>query len=96
MGFGTLFAYRLRDQSRTATSRLVKKLYGQETSSGGHHYRRKGLLDEIPHRRLIRGVIVLREKDAPQVRGLLEELGCEIHERRVKLTPEDEQQLVNE
>jgi len=93
MAFGVLFAYRLRDQSRTATSRLVKKLYGQATSSAGHRYRRKGLLDGIPHRRLIRGVLVLRPKDAAAVRGLLEELDCEIHERRVELTPEDKDRL---
>lgn len=93
MAFGTLFAFRLKDQSTTATSRLSKKLYGQATSSGGYSYRRKGLLDEIPHRRLIRGVFVLREKDAPAVRRLLRELGCEIHERRVELTPADERAL---
>lgn len=87
---GTLFAFRLKDQSTTVTSRLVKKLYGQETSAGGHHYRRKGLLDDIPHRRLIRGVLVLREEDGPRVRRLLRELGCQIHERRVELTSADE------
>ena len=90
---GLLFAFRSRDQSRTATSRLAKKLYGQETSSGGYSYRRKGLLDGIPHRRLIRGVFLVRVHDGPPVRRLLQELGCETHVRRVILAPGDERVL---
>lgn len=90
---GMLFAFRLRNQSRTATSRFAKKLYGQATSSGGYSYRRKGLLDEIPHRRLIRGVFVVRTAHGPAVRRFLQELGCEVHVRRVILAPGDERAL---
>ena len=70
---------------------LVKKLYGQKTSShkGKYHYRRKGLLDEIPAHRLIRGVIIVREEDSEQVISFLEGYDTEVNIRRVELTPED-------
>lgn len=90
---GTLIAYRTDGASKTATSRVAQKLYGQDTKSRGYRIRRKGLLDGIPHVRLVRGVVVIREKDAQAVRKLLTELGCEIHERSVELTPADEAQL---
>lgn len=90
---GLLFAFRSRDASRTATSRVAKKLYGQATSSGGYEYRRKGLLDRVAHVRLIRGVFVVGLEDGPPVRRLLQELGCEVHVRRVILTPADERLL---
>ncbi len=59
---GTLLAFRLARYERDRASELVKNLYVQRTSShGGRYvYRRKGLLDEIPHVRLIRGVILVR------------------------------------
>ena len=90
---GRLIAYRTDGASTTATSRVAQKLYGQDTSSRGYRIRRRGLLEEIPHVRLIRGVIVIREKDAEAVRKLLTTLGCEIHERRVELTPADQTRL---
>ncbi len=55
-------------------SELVKRLVGQRTSSHGGKYvvRRKGLLDEVPHVRLIRGVILLRTVElAPEGRRAL-------------------------
>lgn len=93
---GVLIAYRLpAGSSNTAYGNLVKKLYGQETSAQGgrYRYRRRGLLNGIPHRRLIRGVLIVREEDARKVVGLLRELGAEVHVRRVELTAEDRKTL---
>ncbi|MGH9891697.1 MAG: hypothetical protein ACREA0_06890 [bacterium] len=90
---GILIAYRTRGASKTATSRVAQKLYGQDTVSRGYRLRRRGLLEDVPHVRLIRGVLVLREKDAESVRQLLRNLDCEVHERRVDLTPEDQSRL---
>ncbi len=55
---GTLIAFRLARYERDKASELVKHLYGQRTSSHGGKCvcQRKGLLDEIPHVRLIRGL----------------------------------------
>ncbi len=62
----TLIAFRVARYDRDRASELARRLYGQWTSShGGRYvYRRKGLLDEIPHLRLIRGVSIVRTEDA--------------------------------
>lgn len=92
---GILIAFRLSEYDKNRASDLVKRLYGQETSSHGgkYRYRRKGLLEGVPHRRLIRGVIVLREEDEKRVVRLLRELGAEVYVRRVELTAEDRKAL---
>ncbi len=92
---GTLIAFRLARYDKDRASELVKRLYGQRTSShGGRYvYRRKGLLDEIPHVRLIRGVIIVRTEDAERVEKLLRASGAEVMERRVTLTTNDARSL---
>ncbi len=76
-------------------SDLVKRLYGQRTSSHGGMYvvRRKGLLDEIPHLRLIRGVILVRTEDADGVANFLHKMAVETHMRRVMLTNANRKEL---
>ena len=76
---------------RDRASELVKRRVGQRTSSHGgkYVYRRKGLLDEIPHARLIRGMILVRTKDDARVRAFLEDFGAKVQARRVELTKED-------
>jgi len=75
--------------------KLVKGFQMWETSPHGWRYRcrRRGLLDEIPHRRLIRRVLVVRTEDAGRVVELLEEMGAEVHARRVELTREDREAM---
>jgi len=92
---GILIAFRLSEYDKNRASDLVKRLYGQETSSHGgkYRYRRKGLLEGVPHRRLIRGVIVLRVEDEKRVVRLLRELDAEVYVRRVELTVEDRRAL---
>ncbi len=46
-------------------------------------------LDEIPHVRLIRGVILLRTEDARKLAARLEQLQVEVHARTVVLTPDN-------
>jgi hypothetical protein len=88
---GTLIAFRLSRYDKNRASELVKRLYGQRTTSHGgkYEYRRKGLLDDVPHVRLIRGVVIVRAEDAGRVLALLNELGAEVHSRRVELTGND-------
>ncbi len=92
---GTLIAFRLARYDKDRASELVKRLYGQRTSShGGRYvYRRKGLLDEIPHVRLIRGVILVRTEDAAKLCEFLERMAAEVHARRVILTSADREVL---
>lgn len=90
--YGTIIVFRLKPpQDPNIASELVKKLYGQKTSShkGKYHYRRKGLLDDIPAYRLIRGVIIVQEEDKDKVVSFLEGYDMEIFVRRVELIPDD-------
>ena len=89
---GILIAYRLRTpHDPNVASALVKKLYGQNTSSQGGKYRywRKGLLDDVPSSRLIRGVIIVRKKDKKKILELLDEFEAEVHVREVVLINKD-------
>ncbi len=92
---GTLIAFRLAAYDRDKASQLVKRLYGQRTSSHGgkYVYRRKGLLDEILHVRLIRGVVIVRTEDAGTVTRFLQNRGAEANARTVTLTNEDCERL---
>lgn len=93
---GTLIAFRMpKGSTNAAYGQLVKRLYGQETSSHGgrYRYRRKGLLDGVRNVQLIRGVLIVRKEDRKRVIGLLEELGAEYHVRTVVLTEKDRRAL---
>ncbi len=56
-------------------------------------YRRKGLLDDIPQVRLIRGVVIVRTEDAGHVCRFLRTLGAKVIPRRVRLTVDDARSL---
>ena len=88
---GTLIAFRLASYDKDQASELVKRLYGQRTSSHGgkYVYRRKGLLDEIPHVRLVRGAIVDRAEDAERIMRFPGEDGAEAHGAQTDLAGED-------
>jgi len=89
---GTLIAFTVPTGSdRTRSSAFAKRFYGQETSAqhGRYRYRRHGLLDDIPHNKLIRGVIIIRTDDVEQVTGFLEQQSAIHHARVIELTDED-------
>ena len=71
--------------------KFVKRFYGQETSTkkGKYRYRRKGLLDQIPHRKLLRGVIIIRKSDLKTVMKLLIEWDAVVDQRIIEPTEED-------
>ena len=71
--------------------KFVKRFYGQETSTkkGKYRYRRKGLLDQIPHRKLLRGVIIIRKSDLETVMKLLIEWDAVVDQRIIEPTEED-------
>ncbi len=92
---GILLAFRLERYDKNVASELVRRLYGQRTSSHGgkYTYWRRGLLDDIPYVRLIRGVIIVRTEDTEQVVDLLKGFGAEVNRRRVELTKDDQKAL---
>lgn len=71
--------------------KFVKRFYGQDTSaqSGRYRYRRKGLLDSIPHRKLQRGVIIIRKSDLETVMKTLIEWNAVVDQRKIEPTEED-------
>ncbi len=55
--------------------------------------RRKARLDEIPHARLIRGVILVRTADAEREAKFLQHRGARSTARTVALAEEDRERL---
>lgn len=94
--YGTLIVFTVPTGSnRTKSSAFVKQFYGQDSSSHNRKYRyhRHGLLDDIPYRKLIRGVIIVRGEDAPQIIAFLKQHLAQFYLRSVILTSEDCKEL---
>ena len=90
--FGSIILYRfLKKTPQTTINRFCKAFYGQDTSSqqGRYRYHRHGLLDDIHHRRLIRGVIIVKAQDAETVLDFLKDYPLEVHVREIKLDTDD-------
>jgi len=79
------------------TDLFVKKFYGQDgtTGHGKYRFRRRGLLDEIPHKKLIRGVIIIRREDEERVVDFLKQYDAEYHSRDIVLATEDKETLLS-
>lgn len=92
---GKIIAFTLPRRDRKTVNQFCKKFYGQETSclKGRYRYRRKGLLDHIPHRKLIRGLIIIPPEFEREVIDFLEGFDAEYYTREVKLTGEDKKAL---
>lgn len=72
-------------------SKFCQRFYGQDTSSGKgkYRYRRHGLLDDIVHRKLLRGVIIVRTEDLEKVLDFLEKYDAIVHSREIILSEKD-------
>jgi len=93
---GSIIIFKLPPQRRNVElSKFCQKFYGQNTSSekGKYRYRRRGLLDELPYRKLLRGVIIVKEEHLKTVLDFLDNYDAEVHVREVRLTKEDEEIL---
>ncbi len=76
---------------------FMQKFYGQDSTSwkGKYTYLRHGFLEEIPHRKLLRGLIILRKEDAENVIDLLSKYDFTVYLRAIKLTIDDDNVLRN-
>ncbi|MBF6558385.1 MAG: hypothetical protein IVW52_19995 [Acidimicrobiales bacterium] len=95
----SLLVFRLPPGTPNAeVGKFVKKLYGQATSSWGgkYTYRRPGLLDGVPHRKLLRGVVIVQRKDLAKVLAFLGEWNALVEVREIRPTVEDLQFLEKE
>lgn len=89
---GNIVIFRLPPRKKNVEiSKFCQRFYGQETSSGKgkYHYRRNGLLDDIPFRKLLRGVIIIETEYLQKVVDFLDSYEAETHTRQVILTEED-------
>ncbi|MCL2134777.1 MAG: hypothetical protein FWH37_04385 [Candidatus Bathyarchaeota archaeon] len=62
----------------------------------GNRHHRRGLLEDVPHVKLARSVIIVREVDLEKVENFLAEYGAEVCVREVVLTFDDERILNKE
>lgn len=89
---GNIIVFRFKGKTeQKSINQFCKKFYGQNTSSHGgkYQYRRQGLLDNIPHIKLIGGVIIVTKDFAEKVIEFLKEYNAEFYIRDVILLDED-------
>lgn len=94
---GHIIVFKLPPKKKNAeVSKFCQKFYGQDTSSWGgkYHYHRHGLLDDIPHRKLSRGVILINKNNLKTVIEFLEKYDAQVHVREVKLTEKDRKIMI--
>ena len=90
---GNVIVFRFKEKTeQKSINQFCKKFYGQNTSShrDKYQYRRHGLLDNIPHIKLIGGVIIIKKDFAEKVIDFLKEYNAEFYIREVILLYEDE------
>lgn len=76
-------------------NRFIRGLYGQDSNSwkGKYRHHRHGLLEDIPHRKFLRGVVLLNEGDLEKVTEYLRRFSAEFYTGTVELTSDDEEIL---
>jgi hypothetical protein len=64
-----LIVYELSELDQYHKVLVNRNLFGylDNSNKGSYQYRRKGILDEIPHFRLLRGAIIVEDKDKNKV-----------------------------
>ena len=92
MMIGSIIVFRFKEKTeQKSINQFCKKFYGQNTSSHGgkYRYRRQGLLDNIPHIKLIGGVIIVAKNSAGKLIDFLREYNTEFYIRDVILLHDD-------
>lgn len=92
---GDLVVFQLKKElSGAERTKFCRDLWGYEEHSqfSKYRYRRPGLLSDIPHVRLTRGVILVARTDATRVVRFLRR-GAKVQTRVVHLTPADRRKL---
>lgn len=90
---GKIIVYRQPSSSKSRQLSGALHGYTDYSNHGKYTYERNGLLDEIPYRKLIKGVFIVREKDAQKFVDLLQKYEAEYHVRNIELTAEDKEIL---
>jgi len=94
---GTLMVFKVSDHlSDKKAVNFFRELYGYKdySNNGKYTYFRKGLLDGIPHVKLIRGLIIVNKKDSNKIIDFMNKSKVEFYVRTVVLTEEDQKILL--
>lgn len=88
---GAIVIYQIRNLSQAKKVKFGREFrgYTDKSNRGQYEYYREGLLDEIPHRKFVRGVLLIKREDRKKMIDFMNEYKVEVHTRNVELTPED-------
>ena len=64
---GAIISYKLVGLTASEHTRFAEKVLGADQRVKGRTYRRRGVLDSVPHWRVNRGVIVVQAEDRAKV-----------------------------
>ena len=97
---GKIICYNMKscNLSRRDTDKFLRELIGHNDKShhGRYTYHKRGLLDEIPHIKPARCVIVVSRKQSSQVINLLKKYAVDAYMRDIILTKSDLKILGND
>ena len=96
---GTIVVFSLRKgMSNSEKAKFCQYFYGDDTATwkGKYRYHRHGLLDDIPHRKIAKSVIIIKSSDLEKVKDYVRNRVEEIHVRTIVLTEEDVMALQGE
>ena len=90
---GILICYKLDKKrfNQVIRNRFRKELLGYTdfSNNGKYKYYRSGLLDNIPHNKLIRSVLITKKEQSEIIITLLNKYNADYFIREVKLTEDD-------
>ncbi len=83
-----IIAYKPPNKSKSVQISRALNGYKDQSNHGEYTYERKGLLEKIPHRKLTKNVILLKEKDHEKLIQILEKFKAEYYAGTIKKTSE--------
>lgn len=64
---GAIIAYQLGKVTMNGRARFTERALGADRKVGERSYRRRGILDEVPHWKVSRGALLVRAEDRTHV-----------------------------
>lgn len=89
---GKIIVFRvLAKTNKLVMNRFCRQFYGylDRSCNNRYQYQRKGFIENFPHIKIIRGVIIVKKEDADEIVSFLESYKAEIFIREIILLPKD-------
>lgn len=89
---GKMIVFRvLAKTNKLVMNKFCRQFYGylDRSYNNRYQYQRKGFIENFPHIKVIRGVIVVKKEDADEIVSFLGSYNAEIFTREIILLPED-------